>query len=165
MAGSSHFRRTQDAQPGFTENGNGENLIQLAISYKDDGGNANIKIYREGETIGDYTKGPIRTWVKGEAEALFGPRALIGGTAYGWVDSRVEDARIYDSVLSQDEIKNLQPDTLGVVVGGAEGSETWDGSGPESLFNAVSDEGYVGDQAPSITIYNQAQPGTQLHRL
>ena len=39
MAGSSHFRRTQDAQPGFTENGNGEKLIQLAISYKDDGEN------------------------------------------------------------------------------------------------------------------------------
>ena len=42
--------------------------------------------------------------------------------------------------------------------GTAEGSETWDGSGPESLFNAVNDEGYIGDQGPDT--YNQAQPGT-----
>ena len=113
MAGSSFFRRTEDANPGFEEKQTGK-LIQLAISYEDDGGNAKIMIYRNGELIGDYTKGPIVSWKAGDVEALFGPRALIGGTAYGWVIARVEDARIYNAVLSEQEINNLVENTLDV---------------------------------------------------
>ena len=41
--------------------------------------------------------------------------------------------------------------------GTVEGSETWAGTGPESLFNAES-SGYVGDQESGV--YDQAQPGT-----
>ena len=41
--------------------------------------------------------------------------------------------------------------------GTAKGSETWAGTGPESLFNAESG-GYVGDQDNSV--YDQSQPGT-----
>ncbi|CAI8010712.1 hypothetical protein GBAR_LOCUS7024 [Geodia barretti] len=113
MAGSSHFRRTQDADPGFEEKETGK-LIQLAISYEDDGGNTKIMIYRDGDVIGDYTMGPIVSWEAGDVEALFGPRALIGGTAYGWVVARVEDARIYNAVLDEKEINNLTVDTLDV---------------------------------------------------
>ena len=113
MAGSSHFRRTQDADPGFEEKQTGK-LIQLAISYEDDGGNAKIMIYRDGDVIGDYTMGPIVSWEAGDVEALFGPRALIGGTAHGWVIARVEDARIYNAVLNEKEINNLTVDTLDV---------------------------------------------------
>ena len=113
MAGSSHFRRTQDANPGFEEKETGK-LIQLAISYEDDGGNTKIMIYRNGDVIGDYTMGPIVSWEAGDVEALFGPRALIGGTAYGWVVARVEDARIYNAVLDEKEINNLTVDTLDV---------------------------------------------------
>lgn len=113
MAGSSHFRRTQDAAHGSAEKETGK-LIQLAISYEDDGGNTKIMIYRNGEIIGDYTKGPIKTWTAGDVEALFGPRALIAGTAHGWIVARVEDARIYNAVLSEKEINNLEADTLDV---------------------------------------------------
>ena len=113
MAGSSFFRRTQDVNPGFEEKETGT-LIQLAISYEDDGGNAKIVIYRNGKVIGDYTMGPIVSWKAGDVEALFGPRALIGGTAYGWVVARVEDARIYNTVLSEKEINNLTVNTLDV---------------------------------------------------
>ena len=113
MAGSSHFRRTQDANPGFEEKETGK-LIQLAISYQDDGGNTKIMIYRNGDVIGDYTMGPIVSWEAGDVEALFGPRALIGGTAHGWVIARVEDARIYNAVLDEKEINNLTVDTLDV---------------------------------------------------
>ena len=111
MAGSSFFRRTQDANPGFEEKETGK-LIQLAISYEDDGGNAKIMIYRNGDLIGDYTMGPIVSWETGDVEALFGPRAFIGGTAHGWVIGRVEDARIYNTVLNENEINNLVEDTL-----------------------------------------------------
>ena len=113
MAGSSHFRRTQDADPGFEEKETGK-LIQLAISYEDDGGNTKIMIYRNGDVIGDYTMGPIVSWEAGDVEALFGPRALIGGTAHGWVVARVEDARIYNAVLDEKEINNLAVNTLDV---------------------------------------------------
>ena len=41
--------------------------------------------------------------------------------------------------------------------GTAESGETWAGTGPESLFNAVNDNGYVGDQLPSV--YDQDQSG------
>ena len=113
MAGSSNFKRTQNASHGSAEKETGK-LIQLAISYEDDGGNAKIMIYRNGEIIGDYTMGPIVSWVAGDVEALFGPRALIAGTAHGWVVARVEDARIYNAVLSEKEINNLIVDTLDV---------------------------------------------------
>ena len=113
MAGSSFFRRTQDALPGFEEKETGK-LIQLAISYEDEGGTAKITIYRNGDRIGGYTMGPIVSWEAGDVEALFGPRALIGGTAYGWVIARVEDARIYNAALSKKEINSLVENTLDV---------------------------------------------------
>jgi len=107
MAGSSFFRRTQDADPGFEEKTTGE-LIQMAISYEDDGGEAHVRIYRNGDKIGDYTQGPLVTWEAGDTEALFGIRAYIGTTPYGWIDAVVEEARIYNVVLSQNEINGLQ---------------------------------------------------------
>lgn len=113
MAGSSHFNRTHNDPHGTPEKETGK-LIQLAISYEDDNNNAKIMIYRNGEVIGDYTKGAIKSWTKGDVEALFGPRALIAGTAHGWVVARVEDARIYNAVLSEDDINNLEADTLDV---------------------------------------------------
>ena len=113
MAGSSHFNRTQNAPHGSAEKETGK-LIQLAISYEDDGGNAKIMIYRNGDVIGDYTLGSIVHWVEGDVEALFGPRALINNTAYGWVVARVEDARIYNAVLSEGDINNLEANTLDV---------------------------------------------------
>ena len=116
MAGSSNFSRTSDFVPGFEEKDTGE-LVQMAISYEDDGG-AHIIGYRDGEVIGDYTQGALATWVEGNAEALFGPRALIGGTAHGWVIARVEDARIYGAVLDQDDIKALKPNSVSVEAAG-----------------------------------------------
>ena len=113
MAGSSHFGRTQDAAHGSPETETGK-ILQLAISYEDNNDSAKIMIYRNGEIIGDYTKGPIVTWKEGDVEALFGPRALINNTAYGWVVARVEDARIYNAVLSEKEVKNLEANTLDV---------------------------------------------------
>ena len=118
MAGSSNFSRTNDFDPGFEEKASTiGDLIQIAISYEDDGG-AHVIGYRNGEVIGDYTKGALATWVAGNTEALFGPRALIGGTAHGWVIARVEDARIYGAVLDQDDIEALQPNSVSVDAAG-----------------------------------------------
>lgn len=42
--------------------------------------------------------------------------------------------------------------------GTADSAETWSGTGPESLFDAIQTDGYVGDLGGSD--YDQAQPGT-----
>lgn len=114
MAGSSHYNRTQDFVPGFAEDASTIGvLIQMAISYE---GRAMTHVigYRNGEVIGDYRHGAAATWKKGDTEALFGPRAVIGGTVYGWVVARLEDARIYGAVLDQNYIKALQPNSVSV---------------------------------------------------
>jgi len=107
--GSSNFSRTDDPVPGFEETETGK-LFQLAISYEDSEGQAHIMMYRNGDLIGEYTKGPIATWTAGDVEAIFGPRADFsgfGGAAYGWIACHVEEARLYGSVLSQDQVKAL----------------------------------------------------------
>ena len=62
------LRCTQDAVHGFEEKQTGK-LLQLVISYEDDGGNAKIMIYRNGKVIGNYKQGPIVSWGEGDVEA------------------------------------------------------------------------------------------------
>ncbi len=108
MSGSSNFGRTQDADPGFEETDAGE-LIKMAISYED-GGGADIKIYRNGELIGDYAMGVLGTWPTGDAEVIFGKRHFNNATnaSPGDLDALIEEARIYGIVLSENEIKGLE---------------------------------------------------------
>jgi hypothetical protein len=116
MAGSSNFTRTQDTVPGFEEKETGK-LVYIAISYENNGGQAHVRIYRNNDLIGDYTQGIMASWTAGNAEALFGIRAMIGGTIYGWIGQRVEEARIYGTVLSQNDIKNIHKTFLAVTPG------------------------------------------------
>ena len=106
MSGSSGFGRTDDFKPGCEEGKTGE-LIQMAISYENSGGQAHIRLYRNGESCGEYTKGPLGTWPKGDAEVFFGIRhGSEAGGGPGNLDAHIEEARIYNGVLSQDEIRN-----------------------------------------------------------
>jgi hypothetical protein len=110
MNGSSNFSRTEDADPGFEETETGQ-MAKVAITYEDEGGNAHMRLYHNGEFIGEYTKGPLATWEAGDAEVFFGKRhgnKDTGGP--GDLDAHVEEARVYNEVLSQDEIQAL---TLG----------------------------------------------------
>jgi len=122
--GSSNFSRTDDPVPGFEETETGK-LFQLAISYANSAGQAHIMMYRNGDLIGDYTKGAIATWTAGDVEAIFGPRAAIGGTAYGWITCRVEEARLYGSVLSQDQVKALALGGTSAVTPGGKLATLW----------------------------------------
>ncbi len=113
MPGSSGFGRTKDPVPGFEETKT-DVLVYMAISYEDDGGQAHIKIYHDGDVIDDYTQGAIGSWTEDDAEVFFGIRhgnADTGGP--GNLDALIEEARIYGEVLSQSEIKAL---TLGAAV-------------------------------------------------
>jgi len=122
--GSSNFSRTEDPVPGFEETETGK-LFQLAISYENSDNLAHIRMYRNGDLIGEYTKGPIATWKAGDVEAIFGPRAVIGGNAYGWIKGRVEEARVYGSVLSQDQVKALALGGTSAVAPGGKLATLW----------------------------------------
>ena len=112
MAGSSFFRRTIDPKPGFKETAvvNTCKLIQLAISYENYNGKAHIRLYRDGVMFGEYTKGYIASWPKGDAEVFWGVRhgnAKNGGPDN--MDAHIEESRIYASVLTSEELKKLRP--------------------------------------------------------
>ena len=111
MSGSSNFGRTQDPVPGFEEKKTNV-LVHMAISYEDKGGQAHIKIYHDGDLIGEYTQGGIGSWVEDDAEVFFGIRHGNTAGGPGNLDALIEDARIYNQVLSQDEIKELVPNQL-----------------------------------------------------
>ena len=108
MAGSSVFKRTKNPVPGFEETKT-DVLVQLAYTYEDVGGQAHIMMYRNGEVFGDYTQGPIATHTADDAEVFFGLRhgnSETGGL--GEVNAHIEEARIYDEVLGEAQIKSLR---------------------------------------------------------
>jgi hypothetical protein len=109
MNGSSNGLRNQPFSPGFEETATGV-MIQLAISYEDlGGGNVRITGYRNGVQIGQYDANAIATWAAADAEIFFGIRhgSIAGGP--GALDALIEEARIYDHVLTQQEVQGLQP--------------------------------------------------------
>jgi hypothetical protein len=113
MAGSSFFRRTTDPKPGFEEKKTGE-IIFLAYTYADEGGQARLKLYHNGEKFGDYKMGAIASWPAGDAEIFWGIRHGNEGGGPDNMDAHIEESRIYDVVLTQDEIKTLEVGTLSV---------------------------------------------------
>jgi len=109
MAGSSFFDRTQTPNPGYEETTTGQ-LIKMAISYENNGGNAHIKIYHNDSLIGDYTYGAMAYWNANDTEIIFGARfRLPSGATFDALDAKIEEARIYNRVLSAQEIESLQP--------------------------------------------------------
>ncbi|MBB17605.1 hypothetical protein CMK22_20250, partial [Candidatus Poribacteria bacterium] len=117
-----------------------------------------MRIYIDGEVVksnggGPFGSSPFNVNIGGGG--VFDP----GGN---WFTGAMDEVAIFHKALNDEDVKEIMSGFASIATGGAdgtaEGSETWDGSGPESLFNAVNDDGYVGDQRPGI--YNQVQPGT-----
>ena len=114
MNGSSHFRRTEDFPDGVEEKKVGE-MVFIAITYEDDGGNYKVTGYRNGESLGSYTKGVLKTWPKGDAEILWGKRHTGAGiNGPGHLNAHIEESRIYSVPLTQKEIQSLEIGTLSV---------------------------------------------------
>ena len=99
------FTRTLDPVPGFAETQAGD-LVCMAISYENVG-NARIRIYRNDTLIGDYVRGPLLSYSGSTTEILFGIRHTIGNTAIGTLDARIEEARLYDGVLTPAQIAQI----------------------------------------------------------
>ncbi len=100
MAGSDVFRRTQSFA-GPAEEDAVEAPVHIVITYGADG---EVTAYRNGEVYGRaYRVGSPVSFKRGEAELLFGLRH--GGASAGrLLSGRIHEARLYDRVLSAEEV-------------------------------------------------------------
>ncbi|MCX6834287.1 MAG: hypothetical protein NTW07_04005, partial [candidate division Zixibacteria bacterium] len=105
MAGSDIFNRTQvNQQPNSVEKADDKTLIQMAIVYQ---GNQ-ISIHRNGEPYASYAANNIDLLGAKGNIAVFGLRH-VGTETGNNLQGSIEDARIFDSALTADEIRKLQP--------------------------------------------------------
>ena len=103
MAGSEMWNRTNKDQKDYLkEEADANTLVQMAIVYKDD----QVTIYRNGEVYGSRKAKNIDILGKEDHFVTFGVRHTLGN---GRIAGVIEDARIYDKALSQEEIKQLKP--------------------------------------------------------
>jgi hypothetical protein len=106
MSGSSNFSRTQDFSPGFQETMTGTK-IQLAFTYSVSGSSVTITGYRNGILLGQYTSSNAESWSTNDAEVIFGARHAGSTTVSGGLNARIDEARIYNEVLTQSQIAGL----------------------------------------------------------
>ena len=113
MPGSSHFRRTADFPDAVTEKETGE-MVYLVITYEDVKNTYRITGYRNGENLGSFDMGDLRTWPAGDAEAIWGKRHVNGLAGPGELNAHIEESRIYNVALTEDEVQSLEIGTLSV---------------------------------------------------
>lgn len=113
MSGSSWFHRTEDFPKAHNEKKEGE-MVYLAFTYEDKGGTYKITGYRNGESLGSYEKGEIKTWPTGDAEIIWGKRHTNGLGGPGDLNAHIEESRIYSVALTADEVKGMEPESLDV---------------------------------------------------
>jgi hypothetical protein len=107
MAGSNHFIRTESPQSDRLDEGPIGQLVQLAITYLSSG---QINLYRNGILYASYTKGSNFTYDPSvdSINVIFGLRHDEASTNSGFFTGRIEEAHLYNRVLSQGEIQALQ---------------------------------------------------------
>ena len=106
MSGSSYFRRTIDPSPGYIGR---TNPVQIAITYQNVRGLTYVKLYVNGHLFGQYKKGYIASWSRGDTEIFWGIRhgnAVRGGP--GRIIAEIEESRIYATVLQRYELLKLR---------------------------------------------------------
>ena len=115
MPGSSHFRRTEDFPNVVNEDKEGE-LVLLTITYELDGGQYNITGYRNDKSMGSFKKGDDRTWTSANAEAVWGARHsnFVDGRISDSITADIEESRIYNVALTEDEVKQMYKGDLPV---------------------------------------------------
>lgn len=103
MSGSSHFRRTNDFPNAVTESETGV-LHVVTITYELVDNQYEITGYRNGESMGGYTRGDSRTWEAGDSEAIWGRRHVNGTNGPGDLNAHIEESRIYNVALTAEEV-------------------------------------------------------------
>ena len=131
MAGSDGWNRSQYPQYyGSEETATGE--VMIAIAY-DAGGS--VRLYRNGVLYGSYAKGSLVTY-GGNAIVQIGPRHSTHVDVY---NGAVNEARIYSTALSEEQVAALYAEGPDVVI---------------SPANGDFERGAAGDAAPMWTRIN-----------
>jgi beta-fructofuranosidase len=106
MAGSDLFRRTVRDQNEYpVETVKQGPLVQIAIAYR---GNE-ISLYRDGKLYETHAV-PEAQEFHADSLVLIGPRHR---SVVEYFEGEVEDARIYDRALTQEQIASLRPNDIG----------------------------------------------------
>ena len=107
MAGSNNFIRTESPQSDRLDEGPVGQLVQLAITYLSSG---QINLYRNGILYASYSKGSNFTYAPSvdSINVIFGLRHDEASTIHGFFTGRIEEAHLYNRVLSQAELQALQ---------------------------------------------------------
>ncbi len=122
MSGSSNFHRTHDFPQVVTESKTGEELL-LVITYKDIGDKYEVTGYRSGKSMGSYKANHqgnamvIQTWTEDTSEAIWGTRHTTGANnkdTRNFIAAHLEEARIYNIALTEDEVQDLEVGGLAV---------------------------------------------------
>ena len=108
MSGSMHFWRTINPTPGYKQTET-HAKVQIAITYTNVNGNTRVRLYRDGIKFGDYTKGRIQIYSRGDTEIFWGIRHGSASGGPGHLDALIEESRIYAGVLTPEELKQLKP--------------------------------------------------------
>ncbi len=104
MAGSDRHLRTAKDQSGWSEETtDSETFVQIAIVYE----GQQITLYRDGEMAASYEIDTTQHF-DSNSMAVFGKRHLDTSDP-ARVRGRIDDARIYDRPLSQNELQGLDP--------------------------------------------------------
>lgn len=108
MVGSENYNRTQKDLKNYpNEKAVKNELVQIAVTYSSE----KISLYRNGILISSYKPGAELVNFDEEAVILFGLRHTMQNDI-ACLNGEIEDARIYDVVLSQEDIKALVPDKI-----------------------------------------------------
>ena len=106
--GSNDGARTNKLKPGFEETETGKKEC-LAIVHETTfaGDEVSVTVYRNGQKIGSYNSENSTYWDTDDTEVLFGIRT--GGTngGEGGLNALIDEARVYDEALYEDEIVAL----------------------------------------------------------
>jgi len=103
IAGSDELKRTQKDMGNIKpETARSGKMVQMAVVYE----GSEIRIYRNGELYSKYPAHNIDILNSNSNFVVFGLN-YYGGE--GFVSVEIEDARIYGSALSVDELKDMQP--------------------------------------------------------
>lgn len=107
MAGSDQWKRTPEVQDAYpSENASPETRIQIAIVYED----GNVRIFRNGQRYAEYGIGTVQSYGP-ESVVVMGLRHLDAGDR-ACLAGAIEDARIYDVALTQEQVAALEPHRL-----------------------------------------------------
>jgi cytochrome c553 len=99
LPGSNNFRRTEQPD-GSVEEAGSDQRVHLVISYRRDG---TIATFRNGRPYGKpYRKQELQLFGPNEARVLVGLRHT--GAGNGYFRGRVDEARLYDRALSEEEV-------------------------------------------------------------